>query len=868
MKAKIIRQGSAGLKAMFLGAALLISMSMPNSGKAQVLDNKGKDFIMAFMPNLGSPDIELHLTGDVSTMVTIEYPVNSPTFTATVPVTPGNVTILSLPSAAASDWTIGAVDNNGVRAFAPDEFVCYMINRITFTSDAALALPVEVMNTEYIAVSYQGAFHGSDRSEFVVIAGFDNTTVTITPSKNMKGGFSAGVPFSITLDRGEGFLAQSLLDVGPQADLTGTIISADRPVGLSNGNQCGNVPPGNTACDHLFEVAQPVQTWGNEVFVANLPNRPLGSVYRILASLDGTTISMDGTPIATRNRGEFFETGVLAGSHVFTGSNPIFVVQYMTGVTQSGTGTGDPAVGNMIPSEQYLPSYTFSTVGGGQFAENFVTIIAANSDVGSMTLDGSIITAGSFTPIAGTTFSSAVIPLTSGTHTTASTNGHGITVEGVNFADSYIYPGGARFQFINPVGDANPPICAVTISGNTATGSATDNRPSEDTNNNGVLDPGEDLNGNGQIDKDTGIFFVALNAGSSNLQLTVTPFVPGDPVVNYTVSLIDPNLTGTGTVTATDGAGNTCSAPIQLNGGMCDNDKIPPTCVFTPGYKSVTGTFFDNESGIAKIEPLFLFNAKLTVDPFTPGDKQVNFRLDDLGEAEYLGFDIKITDLCGNSFICDPVALELTADRATRPYVFSFRSVDRYFHVKNHGLTEIRVELNGKRFSLQAESHGGVVQSLGVYAMPHEGELTIDLQPYLRQQGDNDIRIDVAGPAGSKADLLLVDNPREVEDMLVLRQVPVTYELLQNYPNPFNPETMIRFNIPAQVTAGTRVKLQIYNAVGELVRMLVDQPLLPGQYTAQWNGRNSDDVPVAAGVYIYRIVAGDYTATKRMLLLK
>jgi len=325
------------------------------------------------------------------------------------------------------------------------------------------------------------------------------------------------------------------------------------------------------------------------------------------------------------------------------------------------------------------------------------------------------------------------------------------------------------------------------------------------------------------------------------------------------------NVIATCTITDSCGAAIVCRDTVRVRSII---DKIPPTCVFTPGYKSVTGTLFDHESGIAKVEPIFLFNAKLTVDPFTPGAKQVNFRVDDLGLESYLGFDIKITDMCGNTHICDPVVLELTADRANNPYVFTFRSVDRYFHVSNKGLSEIRVELNGKRFSLTAERRGGVVQSLGIYALPREGEVTIDLQPYLRREGDNDIRIEVAGPAGSKADLLLIDDLHEAEQALALQQVPVEYELSQNYPNPFNPQTVIRFGIPAHVAAGTPVQLRIYNTLGELVRTLVDQTMLPGRYTARWNGRNNGGVPVAAGIYFYRLVAGDYSATRRLLLLK
>ena len=542
---------------MFL--VLLLAMSFLTPTQAQILDNKGDDFIMAFLPNYdASGTIEVHLTSSVSTSVTVEYPVNSPTFVTTVPVSPGNVTIVSLPNNSPQGWAPNTIANNCVHAFAPDEFVCYMINRRSYTSDAALALPVDVMNTDYIVMDYNPRFVGA---QFNIYAAFDNTTVTIIPTTDMVG-HPADVPFTVTLNRGEGYFGRSST-TSVSNSLTGTIIEANLPVGLTNGNGCTQVPSGTVACDHIFEVAQPVQTWGNEVLATNLPNRS-GSVYRVLASEDNTTVILDGASLPMLNRGDFHETGVIGGSHVFQGDKPICVAQFMVGIGYPGSTSGDPAQGNMIPSDQYLTGYTFSTVGGGQFVQNFVTIIAHNLDVGLLTLDGAPVPVGAFTPIAGTGFSSAIRALTSGTHTTASTHGHGITVEGYNQADSYIYPGGARFQFINPKGDANPPICQVNISGVTGTGSVTDNRPSEDTNGNDILDPGEDLNGNGQIDEDTGIFFVVLEPDSSNVNLTVDPFTPGDGVVNFMVTLINPGLPGLGTVTATDGAGNTCSTTMDL----------------------------------------------------------------------------------------------------------------------------------------------------------------------------------------------------------------------------------------------------------------------------------------------------------------
>lgn len=560
-----IRWGNAMMRGM--AAILLLMVALP--AFAAVLDNKGKDFLVAFLPNeLGAATIQLHLTSDVATSVTVQYPANFPTFTTTVPVTPGNIAIVTLPVSAANGWTAGVPANNAVRAFADQEFIMYMINRAPFTSDAGLALPVDAMNTEYLVLTYAGSqIVGADRGLFSVVAGFDNTTVTITPKQALVGGFAANIPFNVVLNRGQGFLARTVSG-SSLGDLTGSAISSDRPVSVTNGNLCTNVPPNMTYCDHVFEVAQPVQSWGLHALVTNLPNRTNGSRYRILASQDATSVLLDGAPLATLNRGQFFESGFLAGSHEFSADKPIFVAQFMPGSSNAGATLGDPAMGNMVPAEQYLNRYTFSTVGGGQFVQQFVSIIAKNTDVGSLLLDAVPVPAASFSAIGTTGYSSTVIRLAEGTHTTASTSPHGITVEGYNVDDSYIFPGGAQFEFINPVGDSNPPICNVASVEGVFIGSARDSRPSEDTNNNGILDPGEDLNGNGLIDVDTGIFFVELADGTVNLNLSVSPFVPGDPLVNFNISIVNPSLPAVGEVVATDGAGNKCRQ--QVRGGSFD----------------------------------------------------------------------------------------------------------------------------------------------------------------------------------------------------------------------------------------------------------------------------------------------------------
>ncbi|MEJ2232005.1 MAG: IgGFc-binding protein [Nitrospirales bacterium] len=358
---------------MIFGMLLL----MPVTPAWGALDHQGTEFILGFLPNMFTQDsTELHLISDVATSVTVEYPVNDPTFISTIAVSPGTITVVTIPMEAATVWTAGAVRNNAVHAFASEEFVAYMTNGTSLSKDAALGLPVDTMNTTYRVLSaLPSQLVASDRSQFVVVAGFDGTEVTITPTGAMAGGFAAGTPFTITLNKGEGFLGQGTTS-GTSGDISGTLIQATRPVGMTNGNVCTNVPQDVPFCDHVFEVAQPVQTWGLSTLVGNLPQKTGGSIYRIMASEDGTNVTEDGVALTTLNAGQVFTTPELPGNHVFEGDKPIFVAQLMTS-HNAGVWpfNGDPAMGNMIPSTQYSTHYTLST--GTGFADNFSPLITA-----------------------------------------------------------------------------------------------------------------------------------------------------------------------------------------------------------------------------------------------------------------------------------------------------------------------------------------------------------------------------------------------------------------------------------------------------------------------------------------------------------
>ena len=94
--------------------------------------------------------------------------------------------------------------------------------------------------------------------------------------------------------------------------------------------------------------------------------------------------------------------------------------------------------------------------------------------------------------------------------------------------------------------------------------------------------------------------------------------------------------------------------------------------------------------------------------------------------------------------------------------------------------------------------------------------------------------------------------------------LPKACSLVQNYPNPFNPTTTIEYNVPTR----THVTVEIFNLLGQHVRTLVDELKSAGSYKAEWNGTDATGKSVSTGVYLYRLKAGDFVETKKMLLLK
>jgi hypothetical protein len=101
--------------------------------------------------------------------------------------------------------------------------------------------------------------------------------------------------------------------------------------------------------------------------------------------------------------------------------------------------------------------------------------------------------------------------------------------------------------------------------------------------------------------------------------------------------------------------------------------------------------------------------------------------------------------------------------------------------------------------------------------------------------------------------------------------LPENYSLGANYPNPFNPATTIPFQVGGSqfmVHSPVHTSLKIYNILGQLVRTLVDEEKAPGNYKAIWDGKDNSGKEVGSGIYFYQLRTEEYTATKKVVLLR
>lgn len=567
--------------AFYFLLAISVFVVLPlNAVPAQAADSKGTSFFLSFQPNLSTganDNVAIFLSSDLLASGLVQVP--SLSFSQSFTIQPGEVIRVDMPSSI-RNLPSNAKSNLGIQITSNEEITVYGLNQYRYTTDAFLALPTDVLGTDYRVMSYYGLF----QSQAGIVGVYDGTEVTINSVLSQPGSSQSQPSSAVTieLNSGETYLFNS----SGSNDITGTRISSSAPVAVFGGNRCTNVPNGRPWCDHTVEMLPPVATWGNNFLTVPLATRRNGEVFRVLASEDSTEVTINGDLVSTINAGEFYET-VLRQRSIITATSPVLVAQYSPGQSFDGV-VSDPFMMLVPPSEQFLNSYSFAALEEALgFVNNFVNVVAPTADVPTISLDGVPVDTSLFVPIGDSGFSGAQIPISEGNHNMSGPQPFGIYVYGFGSFDSYGYPGGMNFDLINSSGDQYAPNVKLITMDNVIEGIAGDSedinlndfldagedlngnaildRRTEDINGNGELDAGEDTNDDDILDRDTGIFRIELADGAQNLQLSLDNFIPGTLRATFTISVVDPNLPSSGTLVIQDGAGNSVSEEISFS---------------------------------------------------------------------------------------------------------------------------------------------------------------------------------------------------------------------------------------------------------------------------------------------------------------
>ncbi|XP_019620162.1 PREDICTED: IgGFc-binding protein-like [Branchiostoma belcheri] len=458
-------------------------------------DNKGTEFILTFTENMQRDlnEPRLLVAGTTQTPATVTVEVPSAGFQQTFDIKFGEVNTINLPRTGV-ELRGSDKQNTGILVTATDEIVVYGVFAERASSDAYLAIPTDVLGTEYFVSCYVPI--NNHPSQFGIVGVSDGTTVNIVPTKDVTFGgtaYTAGQTITVTLDR-----LQTLQVQSDAADLTGSKITSDKNVAVLSGNLFAVVGNGHTGSgDHIVEMIPPVDTWGKEFVTVPLAKRTAGDLFRVIAARDNTQVDITGKNTHTLNAGEYWKFSGDSDEylHVVT-TEPVLLMQYSKTAAADNTAT-DPFMLMIPPLQQFAADYTFATtqlLSDPSLLTHHVNIAIQDSEKAGLRLDGNPLDASvTWTAIPGTTMSGTRIDIPDGTHTLVHTSPivtFGISVYGFTSPESYGYPGGLRLAQI-----AAPCVVSATVPGDVIDNDC-DGRIDEELAN------GLDDDGDGAIDED------------------------------------------------------------------------------------------------------------------------------------------------------------------------------------------------------------------------------------------------------------------------------------------------------------------------------------------------------------------------------
>lgn len=464
------------------------------------------------------------------------------------------------------------VFRNGIEIQSDRPVCVYCYSSKLHTSDGYLALPLESWGREYVSANFDLDQYRPTtgdslctliprRGEFAIIASEDNTQVNVYPATQTLESRGARL-LTRTLMKGEIYQVQDGGWLRGYTDLTGSVISSDKPVGVLSGHMRAAVPYFYESKDHLIEMLPPRNTHGKRHIVVPFGGRLGGDIVRVIASHSGVTnvtINSKSGPITRTitDLGGFVEYDLLDVA-VITTDRPVLVTQYSKSQgadprnQDSGLVRFDPDMVVVTPEEQFVQTALFQTMPNfslfareQQYVSHYVTLVGERSKFSTIRLNGQPLTdqpgyvAGD---VAGTEFRWASMRVGDGrVHVLSGEALFGGYVYGLGKFDSYAWPVGARLRKTDDV-DSTPPWLQDSIECGGVFVRAFDSGAAQ-----------------------SGLKSIRLDSAASvNVTFSMTPLMLGDEYAEVHLKLINPRASGKARIIVEDQAGNSDTQDIDV----------------------------------------------------------------------------------------------------------------------------------------------------------------------------------------------------------------------------------------------------------------------------------------------------------------
>ncbi|MBI1344515.1 MAG: PKD domain-containing protein [Terrimonas sp.] len=402
--------------------SIILLFFLWQSVRAQNLSNKGKDFWVGYGHHQfmepgqsNSQEMVLYFSAEQDANVTVT--INSTAYVQNYFVPAGTVMAsLYLPKNGTNDCRLYSVPpsfggtggegvfDRGIHIESDVPIVAYAHTFGSASSGATMLMPTDTWGYSYISINSKQRYANNCFSWAYVVANHDNTVVEITPSVLTRNGKPPGVPFNVTLNKGQIYQiiganptnGSDALEVsGTKFKSIGNAAGECYPVAAFSGSSRTTNPIscGSGGGDNDNQQLFPTQAWGKRYLTtptsrSTSANQFMTNSYKVLVKDPTTVVKRNGVVL----------TGLQAGAYYFFESTtaddiladkPIMVAQFMTGGGCMGGGVGDPEMIYISPIEQGIKRIGFYRNTRENITVNYLTMVVPTAAVGSIRIDGS-----------------------------------------------------------------------------------------------------------------------------------------------------------------------------------------------------------------------------------------------------------------------------------------------------------------------------------------------------------------------------------------------------------------------------------------------------------------------------------------------